>query len=134
MKIIAFFREYNRNYFNFKLGALGALFLGAVVFIINIDHGAFPALTAALKQAAYTFFFGGSVTKLVEHLSLKIDKKNLAIFTATVIPSLLTIALVFFIHNLKGTPLPFESTLPIIILAPPSFFVIARRIRHKKEP
>ncbi len=45
--------------------------------------------------------------------------------------STLTIILVYAVHSLKGTPRPFESTLPTIILAPPGFFFLAWKKRKQ---
>jgi hypothetical protein len=48
---------------------------------------------------------------------------------ATIIVSAVTIMLVYGVHSMKGTPRPFESTLPTIIMAPPGFLALAIRKR-----
>lgn len=119
------------RYINYPMGAAGALIMGGIVVWINIDHGPGPAAVAGLKQAAYTFFLGGMIIKLLETLTLRLRRRIPAVALAVAVTSLVTIGLVFFVHSLRGTPRPFESTLPTIILAPPGFLVLS--IRKKKR-
>lgn len=107
-----------------------ALFLGIVVFVINYPHGALAALPAALKQAAYTFFVAGFIVRLCENLVNNLSLGILAFPMSVIIPSSIAIGLTFLLHNLKGTPEPFHSTIPTIIMAPPSFAVWAWRSRN----
>ncbi len=86
---------------------------------------------AALKQAAYTFLFGGILIKLLERIVLGIKQQWLAIFLAMLIPAIITIILVYMVHNLKGTPKPLESTVPTVILAPSGFLYMAYKKRLK---
>jgi hypothetical protein len=116
-----------RRFINIKMGAAGALVMGLIVFFINIDFGWWPATTAAMKQAAYTFLFGGLIIRLLEVIVLSIRSMPLALFIAVTATSIVTIALVYFVHSLRGTPMPFESTLPTIMMAPPGFLVLAWR-------
>ena len=113
------------------MGAAGALIMGIIVVWINISHWPVQALTAGLKQAAYTFLFGGMIIKLLETITLRINNKTAAIIIAVLVTSLVTIGLVYFVHSLRGTPKPFESTLPTIILAPPGFLVLSIRKKNK---
>jgi hypothetical protein len=106
-----------------------ALFLGLVVFAINYSHGAFAALPAALKQATYTFFVAGFIVRLCENLVLKPSLGMIAFPLAVILPSCIAIGLTFLLHSLKGTPEPFHSTLPTLLMAPPSFTVWAWRCR-----
>jgi hypothetical protein len=124
---------FGSRFINYKMGAAGALIMGAIVVWINIDHGWGPATTAGLKQAAYTFFLGGTIIKLLETITLRINHKILAITLAVIITSLVTIGLVYFVHSMRGTPKPFESTLPTIILAPPGFLALSIRKRRKTK-
>lgn len=102
----------------------GALFLGLVVFGVNAaEHGAMAALPAALKQATYTYFVAGFITRLGENLAVRIEPMPLALLAAVVAPSSIAISLTFGLHSLRGTPETFYSTLPTIISAPPAFLV-----------
>ncbi len=121
------------RFINLKMGLAGALVMGLVVWFINMDFGWWPATTAALKQAAYTFLFGGILIKILETISIKVQNKYRAVVLATLFVSILTILLVYGVHSMKGTPRPFESTLPTIIMAPPGFFALALRKRMKYE-
>jgi|SRR5690606_25859893 len=106
-----------------------ALLLGLVVYAINISHGALAALPAALKQATYTFFVAGFIVRLCENLVNNKDLHALAFPSAVIIPSCIAVSLTFLLHSLKGTPEPFYSTVPTILMAPPSFTLWAWRAR-----
>lgn len=118
---------------NFKMGSIGAVIMGIVVWQINADYGFWPALIASLKQATYTLFFGGMLIRMLEKIVVRIEPAALAIFMASGFTSLVTIGMVYFIHNLKGTPYPFESTIPTILTAPFGFFFLAFRKRKKED-
>ncbi len=119
------------RFINIKMGFAGAFVMGAIVWFINMGHGWWPASTAALKQAAYTFLFGGILIKVLDTIAVKIKNRYMAITIATITVSAITIILVYFVHSLKGTPRPFESTLPTIILAPAGFLALSIRKRWK---
>lgn len=127
MKLIRFLGRF----IDYPTAIAGAVIMGLVVGIINSDHGIWPALTAAVKQAAYTFLFGGILIKLLYFLVMRINSKLPAIIISTLAISALTIALVYLIHSMKGTPKPFASTIPTIFMAPPGFFALAWRKRKK---
>jgi len=114
------------------MGLIGAIFMGGVVFYINSDHGPMLATVAALKQAFYTFFIGGLILKILETIVIGIPHKTLAYICAVTAATLITVGLVYFVHSLKGTPKPFASTVPTIILAPGGFFYAARLKRNNK--
>ena len=110
--------------------------MGTVVWFINADHGFWPAMVAALKQAGYTFLVAGLFIRFLQFLVTYIDNKVVAIAVSVLATSLLTISLVFIVHSIKGTPKPFYSTLATIILAPLSYLGLAirtRRIADKKK-
>jgi len=117
------------RFINYKMGAIGATIMGGIVWQINIDHGFWPATFAALKQFAYTLFLGGTLIRMLELIVMKIKKPVAALFVAVTFTSILTIALVFMVHNLRGTPKPFESTIPTILTAPFGFLILAYRKR-----
>jgi hypothetical protein len=106
-----------------------ALILGVIVYAINFSHGALAALPAALKQATYTFFVAGFILRLCEKLSANAGLGIMALPLAVIIPSSIAIALTYLMHSLKGTPEPFYSTIPTILMAFPSFSVWAWRSR-----
>jgi hypothetical protein len=109
------------KYFDPLTATAGALVLGGIVFWINFDHGTGKALIAAGKQGLYTFFAGGFIMKLCENIALYFNKKNLALFLAILIPSIIAIGLTYLLHTIKGTPHPLASTVPTMILAPMGF-------------
>jgi len=106
-----------------------ALFLGTVVFAINYSHGTPAALSAALKQATYTFFVAGFIVRLCEKLVQQQSLGMMAFPLAVLIPSCIAIGLTFLLHSLKGTPEPVHSTIPTLLMAPPSFAVWAWRCK-----
>lgn len=106
-----------------------ALFLGIIVYAINFSHGALAALPAALKQATYTFFVAGFILRLCENFSVHPQLGVMALPLAVLIPSSIAIGLTYIMHSLKGTPEPFYSTLPTILMAFPSFYVWAWKKR-----
>jgi hypothetical protein len=117
------------RFINIKMGLAGALIMGGIVWFINMGHGWWPATTAAMKQAAYTFLLGGILIKILDTIAINIKNRYLAITVATLSVSVVTIILVYIVHSMKGTPRPFESTLPTIIMAPPGFLALAVRKR-----
>ena len=88
------------------MGLGGGLFLATIVFFINFDHGAVNALIAATKQGIYTFLAGGTMMRIAETFT-------------------------YIVHSAKGTPEPFNSTIPTMILAPWGFLWWA--IRKRKQ-
>ena len=115
-----------------KLGIIGALFMGSVVFYINADHGPFLASTAAIKQGLYTFFIGGLILKILELIVTGINNKILAYVCSVIAATVITVGLVYLVHSMKGTPKPFESTIPTILLAPLGYIYVARMKRNNK--
>lgn len=117
--------DFFSKFIDFPTAIAGAIIMGLIVGAINFGYGWWPATTAAMKQAAYTFFFGGMLIKLLYVISDKIKGKFTSIFLSALIVSAITVTLVYIVHSIKGTPLPFESTLPTIILAPFGFSFLA---------
>lgn len=121
------------DFLNLKTATLGAIFMGGLVYYVNREFGFSLAIVAALKQAFYTFFFGGACVRVSEIISVKTEHKWLGIILGGIVASFITIAAVYAIHVLKGTPLPYESTLPTVICAPSGFFVLAWMYRKKMD-
>lgn len=113
--------------FDYKIGLAGGIVMGVIVYLINYYASSdIPgAFTAALKQGVYTFFFGGFIMKLCEIIALNVKPGNLGLILAMLIPSFISLALTFGLHNLKGTPRPVESTIPTAVFVIPSTFVWA---------
>lgn len=98
-----------------------ALFLGIVVYAINFSHGALAALPAALKQAVYTLLASGFIVRLCENLITRVKPMVIAWPLAILVPTLVAVGLTYLVHSLKGTPEPFYSTLPTLLVTPPAF-------------
>ena len=107
--------------------------MGGIVFFINLEHGWMLSTTAGLKQWIYTFFFGGIIIKLLEQLLSKFGNKFVSILFSVIVVSIVTILLIFFVHNLKGTPEPFLSTIPTILMAPPGYLVLALKFKNNQN-
>jgi len=116
-----------QDYFDARSGLFGAAIMSGLVWWINASHGIWPATTAALKQAAYTFLFGGLIMRLCGGLAAREGSVPWRVATATLIPSFITIGLVYAVHSMRGTPEPLWSTVPAAVLAPPAFAAFARR-------
>jgi hypothetical protein len=109
-----------QRFFNFKIGIAGALIMGISVFCINYfsTKFLFESITAALKQSAYTFIFGGFLIKSCEYIAVYFKKNSIAILLAIAIPTIITLLLTYGLHMLKGTPKPLASTLPTLAIIP----------------
>lgn len=114
--------------------------MAALVFWINANHGYGPASIAAAKQAAYTFLMAGTNLKLAENLAIRIKPLFWSYLLAILTPSIITGLATYLVHSLKGTPEPFASTVPTLILGPPSIAIFVyqkkkqlSRIRQKKH-
>jgi len=126
---------YGGKFIDYKMAIAGAFVMGNVVFAINYFSSAniTGSTTAALKQAAYTFVFGGIIIKTCERLAVGIPNKKAAIFFAIFIPSIVAVSLTFLVHNLRGTPHPLESTIPTAIMIIPATAVWGTRKRKMME-
>jgi hypothetical protein len=122
-----------RDFINLKSAIAGAIIMGGMVFCVNYSFGWAMAGTAALKQATYTFLLGGIFVRISEVLSVKTKNKWLGIALGTLVSSCITISAVYGMHVMKGTPLPYESTLPTIFFAPPGFIFLAWIYRTKMD-
>lgn len=109
--------EKGKNYIDYKLGVLGAGFMGGLVWMINGSGG--DASIAALKQGAYSFFIGGFIMKTCESLATKIRDRRLALTSSVIVPSLITVGSTYAVHKyIKESPKPLESTVPTMVLVP----------------
>ncbi|MFO8130204.1 MAG: hypothetical protein R6T99_09925 [Bacteroidales bacterium] len=111
-----------KNIIDLRISLLGALFMGLIVFGINLSETAQWAgsSTAALKQGTLTLVMGGFFMRGCELLATRIKKQYLALLSAVMIPSIIAVLLTFAVHSMKGTPKPLESTLVTFVLIIPS--------------
>ena len=123
----------NNRYFDPKMGAAGAAIMGAAVYYVNSEYSIDLASIAAAKQAAYTFLMGGVMMKMCENLSTSLKNRHLSKTLSSLVPSAATIGLTYLIHSLKGTPEPFESTVPTVIAGPIVFTFWGNRKRNQLE-
>ena len=114
-------------------GIYAGLLMGSAVAWINLDHGLLPASVAGIKQAVYTFFFGGAVLRLCTQIASMRGADAVAVVAAVALPSLLTTTAIFFVHNLRGTPEPLLSCLPVVVTSPPGFALWAWRARRAQR-
>ncbi len=121
--------RYLSKFIDIPTAIAGGLIMGIIVGLINRKFGWWPASTAAMKQAAYTFIFGGMLTRLLYFIALKFKGLYTATILSALIVTIITVLLVYAVHNLKGTPMPLESTIPTAILAPFGFSFLAYRKR-----
>lgn len=121
------------KYFDPWMGLAGAVAMGTFVFLINVGHGYIPGLTAASKQAAYTFLAGGILMRLTENLAGKYERPAMAYMAAIWIPTTLSVLMTYGVHSLRGTPEPLLSVIPTVLLSPPGFFWWAWHTRHRKQ-
>lgn len=126
-------RSFLEGYIDFSMAWKGALVLGVVVWLVNLEHGALAALPAALKQATYTYFVAGFITRLCENLAVSWQSPFVALPLAVSIPATIAIGLTFLLHSMKGTPEPLYSTIPTILSAPPAFLWWGLRNRSQRR-
>lgn len=109
----------------------GAFFVGALVAAVNFPHGVESAAVAGIKQALWTGFMAGFLTKFCRFLCTQPHFRILPpMVCATLGPSVFAIAGVSIVHHLEGTADPVASILITVILAPPGFWVIAHNMRR----
>jgi hypothetical protein len=108
------------KFIDFRIGLAGAIVMGGIVFGINYfyTHQLAVSITASLKQATYTFIFGGMLMRACEYIATNIRKRVWAFVLSVAIPSIFTLLLTYTVHSLKGTPKPMESTIPTTIIIP----------------
>jgi hypothetical protein len=131
-------RRFLSRYIDYKMGLYGGVVMGVIVFFVNYFHTweFIGPTTAALKQAFYTFLFGGVIMRGSELLATRIQYRSLALFLACLIPSAVSIGLTFAVHNLRGTPEPLASTIPTAIFVVPSTAIwgYLRRSQQDRAP
>lgn len=119
------------KYINYEMAIAGAVFLGGTVFAINYSHGIGIALVAAAKQATYTFFAAGLITRNSEHLAVLLDNRALSLLMSVAVSTLIAVGLTYLVHSLKGTPEPIKSTLPTLVTSPLAFIIVGVRRQRR---
>jgi ABC-type Mn2+/Zn2+ transport system permease subunit len=133
MKPVHAIKHYMDTYVDYTAATIASLLLGGIVFGINYSHGPVGASTAALKQAAYTFFIAGLITRNNENLALKFNNRITSLIIAVTVSSCLAIGLTFLMHSMKGTPEPLYSTIPTILMAIPGFTILGWRKQREQS-
>ncbi len=131
MQILKKIKQVMDRHINYRLAWIAAAGLALIVFLINCSHGIPIALVAATKQATYTFFVAGFITRGTEKLALLLDNQIASIALAAVVSAFWAITLTFLVHSLKGTPEPVLSTLPTALAALPGFGLLAWSTQKK---
>jgi len=126
---------FGRKYIDYRMGMYGAIVMAAIVFSINYfgTYYLLGSITAALKQGTYTFFFGGVIMRMSERLAVGIRVRRIALIAACIVPSTVSLTLTYGLHSLKGTPKPFESTIPTAIFVIPSTAIWGFMKRKKSD-
>jgi uncharacterized protein YacL len=133
--------QWGRKYIDYRIGFFGCVVMSLLVFGVNYRETAetlgqaniVGSLTAAIKQGVFTFFFGGVVMRFSERLATEIEKLPLALISACILPSALSLILTFGLHSLKGTPEPLMSIIPTAILIIPGTAFWGVIHRRKKD-
>lgn len=119
-----------RDWIDVRSGLVGGGLLAVIVWLINSQHGAFGATTAAAKQFAYTFCMASLIMRLCTRLALRPGRAAIALVLGVLVPSLVTVAATFLVHSLQGTPEPVLSTLPAAMLSPLGFCFWSTKVRR----
>lgn len=91
MALLRRIKQLMDKHINYRVAVIGASLLGVIVFAINYAHGVPIAMVAASKQASYTFFVAGFITRNNENLAVLLDNPLLSLLMATVISASLAI-------------------------------------------
>ncbi len=123
------------RFIDIRFGVAGGVVMGLIVFAVNyVSTGEWAgSLTAALKQGVYTFFFGGVIMKMCEVIAVRFNPAAMAVFLSMLVPSVVSLALTFGVHSLRGTPMPLESTIPTAIFVIPSTLVWGTISRRRSD-
>ena len=108
-------KHFMDRHINYGMAFAGAGFLGVTVFVINLSHGIPLALVAAAKQATYTFFAAGFITRNSERLAVRWHNRWLSLLMSITVSTGIAVGLTLLVHTARGTPEPFHSTIPTIV-------------------
>ncbi len=96
---------------NIKMGVISGLTTGFIVFVINLNHGVFPALAGFFKQFMFNLLMAGYNARTCEKVVRLIRNVKLACLLGSIIPTLQAFIVLYSIHYYGGTPKPMASTL-----------------------
>jgi hypothetical protein len=133
METISTIRSFLDKHIDYPAAVAGAIVLGGIVLAINLDHGWSSALVAAGKQATYTFFAGGYMVRLNERIALALNPAILAVPAGILCAGGLAVTLTYFVHSLRGTPEPLNSTIPTLLLVIFGFAFLGVRARYRQS-
>ena len=124
-----------KKIFNFKLASIGAILMGSMVFLSQLENGVYPASTAATKQFFYTFIVSSILIAIVETIVTAKQNSLHPAFYGVMAAWAFTTIMSSVLHLLKGTHDPLNAILINIILAPPGLIFVAFRKKRalKKE-
>ncbi len=112
------------QYINVRMGSLSGLVMGSVVFVINFDHGFWPAFAGFWKQFVFNLFMAGLNVKTCERIVQR-TKRISGIYWAAIIPTLQAFLVLYAIHYFGATPRPGASTIWQAIGNLGFFFILA---------
>ena len=122
--------EMIKQNFDFKKGAFFGGLSGIVVGFINSKEGLEYAFYSGSKETVKCLAIGSLNIGICRRLATTIENKTKALVYATVVPTIMSSALTYGVHEyLQGTPHPGESTLPTLLAAP---FFLGLAIRERK--
>jgi predicted PurR-regulated permease PerM len=124
-------KQFMDRHINYGMAFAGAGFLGVTVFVINYPHGVPMALVAAVKQAIYTFFAAGFITRNSERLAVKLNNRWLSLLLSIIVSTCIAVGLTYLVHSLRGTAQPLQSTIPTMITAPLAFIIVGWQAQRK---
>jgi hypothetical protein len=119
--------------FDIKAAILAGILLGAIVAWVNSGHGIEAAISSGLSQGLYSFVVAGLSAQLCRNFTHGSVNKLAGIIKAVLIPTMLTVTLVYLMHSTRGTPEPFYSSIPVAILSLISFSIIALHALREKD-
>lgn len=118
------------RFYDLRSAIIGALLMGTIVALVNASHGWTAALVAATKQGLYTLIIAGLILRLCERIAVSLQPTRVAVLVSTLVSSLVTVGATTLLHHLRGTPEPWASVVPTLLLGPPSFVAWALRSRR----
>mgnify|MGYP006283933211 CR=1 FL=1 len=125
--------RWTNNHVNYKLGSIGASIGGGIAFATNYSHGLEEAGSAFGKQAIYILFAGGFNCRCVQKWTERINSKPLSILAASTFTTLQAGVMMYFYHELLGTPEAFNTAANVSALNLFAFGGLAYYFRKHKD-
>lgn len=117
------------GYFNLKFSLISGVLMGIVIFTTQLyTVGDFyPAMTAAIKQFAYSFTMTAFLILIVETVVTRMQDYKCCAFYGVMAAWSCTSFLSAILHTLKGTENPTDAIIINILVAPPGLIFMAFR-------